>query len=61
MPAQIETEMRNQNSSLGVASIVSLLLAVALGALTAFVILPDCAPHVVQTLVGSQPKAYWYV
>jgi predicted ferric reductase len=61
MPAQFETEMRNQGSSLGIASLVSLLMAIALGALAAFVILPAWAPHVVQTLVGSQPKAYWYL
>jgi len=61
MSAQFETELRNQNSSLGVASIVSLLLAIALGALAAFVLLPDWAPHVAQTLAGNQPKAYWYL
>jgi hypothetical protein len=49
------------HSSLGFMSIVSLMLAMALGIFGAMILAPSWIPNFAQTLVGADPKAYWYL
>ena len=42
-------------------TLIGLLLAVALGAFTAAIVLPNWLPGLSQSLLGSEPKAYWYL
>ena len=49
------------HSSLNLMSIVSLFLAMALGIFGAILFAPSWIPNFAQTLVGSYPKAYWYL
>ncbi len=48
-------------SSLSFASLISFLLAVALGTFSAVVLLPSWVPRLLDTLIGTDPKAYWYL
>ena len=42
-------------------TLIIMLAAVALGAFAAAIILPNWLPGLSQSLLGSEPKAYWYV
>ncbi len=42
-------------------TLIIMLLAAALGAFAAAIILPNWLPGLSQSLLGSQPKAYWYL
>ena len=42
-------------------TLISMLLAVALGAFAAAIVLPNWLPGLSQSLLGSEPKAYWYL
>lgn len=42
-------------------TLVVMLLAVALGAFAAAIVLPNWLPGLSQSLLGSEPKAYWYL
>ena len=42
-------------------TLISLLLAVSFGAFAAAIILPNWLPGLSQSLLGSEPKAYWYL
>jgi len=42
-------------------TLIGLLLAVALGAFAAAIVLPNWLPGLSQSLLGSEPKAYWYL
>jgi predicted ferric reductase len=42
-------------------TLISMLLAVALGAFAAVIVLPNWLPGLSQSLLGSEPKAYWYL
>lgn len=48
-------------SSLTAGSLVSLLMAIALGVLGALIFSPSGVPTLAQSLVGASPKAYWYL
>jgi predicted ferric reductase len=48
-------------SSLTLASITSLLLAIAFGVLAALIISPSGIFPLAQSLIGVNPKAYWYL
>ncbi len=48
-------------SSLSFASLIAFLLAVALGTFSAVILLPSWVPRLLGTLVGTNPKAYWYL
>ncbi|MBI1794931.1 MAG: hypothetical protein HYR70_12195 [Chloroflexi bacterium] len=61
MPANQTNELDHRESSLSVISLISFFAAVALGALTAAVLLPNWAPSLAQSLAGDSPKAYWYL
>lgn len=54
-------ELPFNESSLSTASLVGFLLAVGVGTLGALLLLPSWVPNLAQTLVGSDPKAYWYL
>lgn len=61
MSADSVTEISQKKSSLSLASLVSLLMAVALGALSALFLSSSWVPNLTQSLIGSSPKAYWYL
>ena len=50
-----------QRSAYGIASLLSVFLAVALGLLAASLILPDQGLPLATSLAGAAPKAYWYM
>jgi predicted ferric reductase len=49
------------NPSLSIFSLAALLLASAAGAVLALVILPAVLPGLAASLLGPEPKAYWYL
>ena len=60
----MNTKLPEQNeyeSTIGVQTFLLVLLAMALGTLTAAVVLPSMAPNLAATLLGSDPKAFWYL
>ena len=61
MAANQTNEMDYNESSLSTASLVGFLLAVGAGTLGALLLLPSWVPNLAQTLVGPNPKAYWYL
>ncbi|HSD83841.1 MAG TPA: ferric reductase-like transmembrane domain-containing protein [Anaerolineae bacterium] len=42
-------------------TLISMLFAVTLGALAAAIVLPNWLPGLSQSLLGHEPKAYWYL
>ncbi len=61
MSADLQPNLSEPRTALGVGSLVSLLIAVGLGALGALIIIPTWAPTLTGTLLGANPKAYWYL
>lgn len=61
MSAVRDTRPPEEQTALGIGSLISLMLAVSLGAFAALVVLPNWAPALTGTLLGSSPKAYWYL
>lgn len=61
MSSEPRGNVSEPKSALGIGSLVSLLFAVSLGALGALIVLPDWAPALSKTLIGTDPKAYWYL
>ncbi len=51
----------DQDDSPGATSIIGFLLAVSLGVLGAVVVLPLWTPGLARSLLGTDPKAYWYL
>ncbi|HEY9152215.1 MAG TPA: hypothetical protein VIN60_04960, partial [Anaerolineales bacterium] len=49
------------HSSLSLMSILSLFFAMALGIFGAVIFAPNWIPNFAQTMVGTDPKAYWYL
>lgn len=56
-----EIDVNARQSALGVGALLSLLMAISLGALAALVVLPAWGSTLTGTLLGSNPKAYWYL
>jgi predicted ferric reductase len=54
-------EQNEYESTIGVQTFLLVLLAMALGTLIATVVLPSMAPTLAATLLGSDPKAFWYL
>lgn len=54
-----ESSPQEIRSSLGM--VAGLWLATLVGGLAALAILPDLAPNLAGTLLGTNPKAYWYL
>lgn len=48
-------------STLTLQSVVWIILAMGVGALAAAIVLPAWMPHLAASLVGTDPKAYWYL
>lgn len=61
MSANQTNEADYNESSLNTASLIGFLLAVGVGTLGALVLLPNWVPNLAQSLVGPDPKAYWYL
>src|SRR5512142_1120607 len=61
MTIEAQAQVPEPQSALGVGSLLSLLMAIGLGALGALIIIPNWAPSLTATLVGADPKAYWYL
>lgn len=47
--------------AMSLSTLMIMLVAVALGAFAAAIVLPNWLPGLSQSLLGSQPKAYWYL
>ena len=50
-----------EHSSLSLMSVLSLLVAMALGIFGALIFAPSWIPNFALTMVGTDPKAYWYL
>ncbi len=61
IPLERPGHTREEVSFSGISSLLSLLVAVTLGALAAFVLMPDRGGHLAASLAGTSPKAYWYM
>jgi len=61
MSSDSNMNVSDPQSALGIGSLMSLLFAASLGALGAVIVLPNWAPTLTQTLMGTDPKAYWYL
>ena len=63
MPAQVVTkdELDTLPPAMPWQALVVMLLAVAFGAFAAAVILPNWLPGLSASLLGTEPKAYWYL
>jgi len=55
------TEPTDYESTIGAQTFLLMLLAMALGTLAAVIILPAWMPRLSASLMGSDPKAYWYL
>jgi len=56
MPEQAEYE-----STIGLQTFVTVLLAISVGTLAAVVILPTWMPNLANSLLGRDPKAFWFL
>jgi len=54
-------EQNEYESTISIQTFLLSLLAMALGTLAAAVVLPVVAPNLAATLLGSDPKAFWYL
>ena len=54
-------DLDNLPPAMPVQSLITMLLAVALGAFAAAIVLPNWLPGLSQSLLGNEPKAYWYL
>ncbi len=54
-------DLDNLPPAMPLQTLIIMLLAVALGAFAAAIILPNWLPGLSQSLLGSAPKAYWYL
>ena len=56
-----QTEQTQYESSIGPQTFLLVLLAVSLGTMAAAVVLPIWMPHMTDSLLGKDPKAFWYL
>jgi len=54
-------EQPEYESTIGGQAFLSILLAMAVGTFMAVVILPTWMPHLADSLLGTDPKAFWYL
>src|SRR5512142_2709028 len=54
-------EPNEYESAISIQTFLLVLIAMALGTLAAAVVLPVVAPSLAATLLGSNPKAFWYL
>ncbi len=55
------SEVLPDRSALSFGSLISFVLAVGVGTLAAVILIPTWVPNLLQTLEGTDPKAYWYL
>jgi predicted ferric reductase len=55
------SDLENLPPAMPLHTLIVMLLAVTLGALAAAIVLPNWLPGLSQSLLGSEPKAYWYL
>jgi predicted ferric reductase len=61
MSTQSSPDLDNLPPAMPLHTLIVMLLAVALGAFAAAIVLPNWLPGLSQSLLGSEPKAYWYL
>ncbi|MCX6065455.1 MAG: hypothetical protein NT121_06835 [Chloroflexi bacterium] len=54
-------EQNEYESTIGAQTFLLILLAMTLGTLMAVVVLPGLAPNLAASLLGPEPKAFWYL
>lgn len=59
--APMPSEFADLPPAMALHSLLLVLLASAAGALAAAVVLPNWLPHLSESLLGPEPKAYWYL
>ncbi|GAB4114584.1 MAG: ferric reductase-like transmembrane domain-containing protein [Roseiflexaceae bacterium] len=55
------TEYADLPTTVSLGSLILMVLAATIGALSAVIVLPQLLPGLSQSLLGSEPKAYWYL
>jgi predicted ferric reductase len=55
------TEYADLPAAVSLGSLTLMVLAATIGALSAVIVLPQLLPGLTQSLLGSEPKAYWYL
>jgi predicted ferric reductase len=60
-PQSSAPDLDNLPPAMPLHTLIIMLLAVALGALAAAIVLPNWLPGLSQSLLGDEPKAYWYL
>jgi predicted ferric reductase len=61
MSTQSSPDLDSLPPAMPLHTLIVMLLAVALGAFAAAIVLPNWLPGLSQSLLGSEPKAYWYL
>jgi len=61
MSSQSSSDLDNLPPAMPLHTLIAMLLAVALGAFAAAIVLPNWLPGLSQSLLGREPKAYWYL
>jgi predicted ferric reductase len=61
MSETISDEAEYKQSSLSLSTFILVLVAIALGMLCAALLLPGWLPNLTSSLVGTNPKGYWYI
>jgi predicted ferric reductase len=61
MSAQPVDDYEFNRSSVNILSFLLILLAIEIGLLAAVLLLPGWLPNITSSLMGSSPKAYWYL
>ena len=54
-------EQNEYESTIGIQTFLMVLLAMSVGTLAAVVLLPSWLPNLASSLMGTDPKAYWYL
>src|SRR5512136_2338051 len=60
-PSSSSTELDQLPPAMRLPTLIIMLLAVTLGAFAAAIVLPNWLPGLSQSLLGAEPKAYWYL
>jgi len=61
MTIQDNNRTEYDKSSINFSSFILVLIAMAIGMLVAVVVLPLWAPNIAYSLIGTDPKAYWFL
>lgn len=61
MSTQSSSDLDQLPPAMPLSMLISMLLAVSVGAVAAAIVLPNWLPGLSQSLLGSEPKAYWYL